>query len=291
MEFSPLAQGIVNGLLIGGLYALMAMGVAMIFGTMNVVNFAHGEFVMLGMFATYWFHYYTQRDPLLVALAVVPLLYLFGVLVQKTLIERIVEESHETQIIMTLGISTLLLNGALLLWGPEYRSVRTAYTFSVWDTGIVQIPVPRLVAFLMAVLLSAALWLFLTRSDLGRALRATAENREWAILMGIPTAHVNAMSFGIGIALAAAAGALITPFFNTYPRAGAFFGLIAYIVTVLGGMGNILGAAVAGLVVGVVESLTAQFLAIDLSLLGVFIIFILVLLFQPTGILGRGRRY
>ncbi len=291
MDLTPFAQAVVNGLLMGGLYALVAVGLTIIFGTMNVVNFAHGEFVMLGMFATYWLHYFTGVDPLLLIFAVPPLMFLFGALVQRVLIQRVVAEPHETQILLTLGVSVLLMNGALLLWGPEPRAVPTPYSFAALSLWTVRIPLPRLIAFLVALLLAAVLWAFLTKTDLGRALRATSENRDWAILMGIDPVKMYVLAFGIGIALAAAAGTLMTPFFNTYPRAGVFFGMIAFVVVVLGGMGNILGAVLGALVIGVTESLTGQFVALDLSMFGVFVIFLLVLIFKPTGIIGGGRLY
>ncbi len=291
MDVTPFAQAVVNGLMMGGLYALVAVGLTIIFGTMNVVNFAHGEFVMIGMFVTYWLFKFTGLDPLLLIFAVMPIMFLFGALVQRTLIQRVVSEPHETQILLTLGISVLLMNTALLLWGPEPRSIPTPYAFSALTLGGLHIPVARLIAFAVAMLLAAILWGFLTRTDLGRALRATSENKEWATLMGIDTVKMYVLAFGIGIALAAAAGTLMTPFFNTFPRAGVFFGTIAFVVVVLGGMGNIAGAVLGALVIGVTESLTGQFLALDLSMFGVFVIFLLVLIFKPTGIIGGGRLY
>jgi len=291
MDVTPFAQAVVNGLLMGGLYALVAVGLTIIFGTMNVVNFAHGEFLMLGMFGTYWLNRYTGLDPLILIFIVVPIMFLFGALVQRILIQRVVSDPHETQILLTLGISVLLMNTALLLWGPEPRSVPTPYTFAALNLGTVHVPLPRLIAFVFAVALAITLWLFLTKTDLGRALRATSENKDWATLMGIDTIRMYMIAFGIGVALAAAAGALMTPFFNTFPRAGVFFGVIAFVVVVLGGMGNIVGALLGALVIGVTESLTGQFVALDLSMFGVFVIFILVLIFRPTGIIGGGRLY
>jgi branched-chain amino acid transport system permease protein len=291
MDITPFAQAVVNGLLMGGLYALVAVGLTIIFGTMNVVNFAHGEFLMIGMFVTYWLNRYTGLDPLILIFIAVPVMFLFGALVERTLIQRVVSDPHETQILLTLGISVLLMNTALLLWGPEPRSIPTPYTFAALNLGAVHVPLPRLIAFVVAVSLVAILWLFLTKTDLGRALRATSENKDWATLMGIDSAKMYMIAFGIGIALAAAAGTLMTPFFNTFPRAGVFFGVIAFVVVVLGGMGNVVGALLGALVIGITESLTGQFVALDLSMFGVFVIFILVLIFRPTGIIGGGRLY
>jgi branched-chain amino acid transport system permease protein len=188
-----------------------------------------------------------------------------------------------------LGISVLMANGVLLIMGPNYHVVSTPYRFNALTIGPIAIPLARLIAFAMAVLLAAVLGLFLTKTDLGRALRATAENPDWAVLMGIDSAKIFMISFGIGVALAAAAGALMTPFYNTYPTVGENFGMLAYVVVVLGGLGNVPGAVLGALVIGVTESLTAQFVALDLALFGVYVIFILVLLFRPTGIIGGGR--
>jgi branched-chain amino acid transport system permease protein len=291
MDVEIVLQAIVNGLMMGGVYALIAVGLTLIFGVMNVVNFAHGEFVMLGMVMTYLLHLFLGMDPGVSILLVIPVMLGVGALIQKGLISRVIGQPDEAQILLTLGLSVLLINIALLFLGPDYRSVKTSYKLSVWAVGPVLFSVPRLLAFVVAMAFSGILWLFLTRTDLGKGLRAVAEKPEVAILMGINPKKMHALAFGIGISLAAGAGSILTPFFYTFPSVGGMFVLIAFVVVVLGGMGNIPGAILGALAIGVTESLTAQFVALDLAMLGVFIIFVLVLVFKPSGILGKGKVY
>ncbi len=291
MDVEIVLQAIVNGLMMGGVYALIAVGLTLIFGVMNVVNFAHGEFVMLGMVITYLLHHFLGMDPGVSILLVIPVMLGVGALIQKGLISRVIGQPDEAQILLTLGLSVLLINIALLFLGPDYRSVKTGYKLSVWAVGPVLFSVPRLLAFIVAMAFSGILWLFLTRTDLGKGLRAVAEKPEVAILMGINPKRMHALAFGIGISLAAGAGSILTPFFYTFPSVGGMFVLIAFVVVVLGGMGNIPGAILGALAIGVTESLTSQFLALDLAMLGVFIIFVLVLVFKPSGILGKGKVY
>jgi branched-chain amino acid transport system permease protein len=291
MDILIVLQAIVNGLLMGGVYALVAVGLTLIFGVMNVVNFAHGEFVMLGMVITYLIHSLFGIDPDVSILLVIPVMFGVGAFIQKTLITRVVGQSDEAQILLTLALSVLLTNLVLLFLGPDYRSVKTAYKLSVWAIGPILLPVPRVIAFIVAMAFSALLWIFLTWTNLGKGLRAVAEKPEVAILMGINPRKMHWLAFGIGIALAAGAGSVITPFFYTFPSVGGMFVIIAFVVVVLGGMGNIPGAIIGALVIGVTESLSSQFLALDLAMLGVFIIFVFVLVFKPAGILGKGKAY
>lgn len=291
MDVVIVLQSVVNGLLMGGVYALVAVGLTLIFGVMNVVNFAHGEFVMLGMVLTYLIHLLFGLDPGVSILLVIPVMFGVGALIQKTLISRVVGQPDEAQILLTLALSVLLTNLVLLFLGPDYRSVKTAYKLSVWAIGPLLLPVPRVIAFIVAMAFSALLWIFLTRTDLGKGLRAVAEKPEVATLMGINPRKMHWLAFAIGIAMAAGAGAVITPFFYTFPSVGGMFVIIAFVVVVLGGMGNIPGAIIGALVIGVTESLSSQFLALDLAMLGVFIIFVFVLVFKPAGILGRGKAY
>ena len=291
MDVEIVLQAIVNGLMMGGVYALIAVGLTLIFGVMNVVNFAHGEFVMLGMVMTYLLHHFLGMDPGVSILLVIPVMLGVGALIQKGLISRVIGQPDEAQILLTLGLSVLLINLALLFLGPDYRSIKTGYKLSVWAVGPVLFSVPRLLAFFVAMAFSGILWLFLTRTDLGKGLRAVAEKPEVATLMGINPRKMHALAFGIGISMAAGAGSILTPFFYTFPSVGGMFVLTAFVVVVLGGMGNIPGAILGALAIGVTESLTSQFVALDLAMLGVFIIFVLVLVFKPSGILGKGKVY
>jgi len=277
--------------MMGGVYALIAVGLTLIFGVMNVVNFAHGEFVMLGMVLTYLLHHYLGWDPGVSILFVIPIMLGVGALIQKTLISRVIGKPDEAQILLTLALSVLLANAVLLFMGPDYLTVKTPYKLSVVALGPIVFLVPRLIAFIVGLTFSWVLWLFLNRTNLGKGLRAVAEKPEVATLMGINPKRMHWLAFGIGISLAAGAGSVLTPFFYTFPSVGGMFVLIAFVVVVLGGMGNIPGAILGALVIGITESLTAQFLALDLAMLGVFVIFVLVLVFKPSGILGKGKLY
>jgi branched-chain amino acid transport system permease protein len=291
MQVIILIQAVVNGIMIGGVYALIAVGLTLIFGVMNVINFAHGEYVMLGMFATYIVHSLLRFDPNLSIVVTVPIMFGLGVLIQRTLIARVVGMPDESQILLTLGISVLLINLTLLIMGADPHSIKTSYKFSSIQIGAILIMLPRFIAFSVAMVASIILWLFLSRTEIGRGLRAVAEKPEVAILMGIDPKKMHWLAFGIGIALAGVAGTVVTPFRYIYPNVGQSYVLIAFVVVVLGGMGNIPGAILGALVIGVTESLTAQYVALDLSMLGPYIIFVLVLLFKPTGILGKGKAY
>lgn len=291
MDIQIVLQLLVNGIMMGGVYAVVAVGLTLIFGVMNVVNFAHGEFVMLGMVLTYLIHLLFGLDPGVSILLVIPVMFGMGVLIQKTLINRLLGQPDEAQILLTLGLSVLLTNLVLLFLGPDYRSVKTTYQLSVWAVGPFLLPVPRVIAFILGMAFSGLLWLFLTRTELGKGLRAVAEKPEVATLMGINPQKMHWLAFGIGIAMAAGAGSVITPFYYTFPSVGGTFVIVAFVVVVLGGMGNIPGAILGALVIGVAESLTSQFLALDLNMLGVFIIFVFVLVFKPAGILGKGKAY
>ena len=284
-------QAVVNGIMIGGIYALISVGLTLIFGVMDVVNFAQGEFVMLGMFVTYLLHILLGLDPIVSIIIALPIMFCLGALVQKTLIARVVGLPHEAQILLTLGISLLLMNLTLLIMGADPHSIKTSYKFSSIQIGPIMIMLPRFIAFGVAMIASIILWLFMSRTKLGRGLRAVAEKPEVAILMGINPKKMHWLAFGVGIALAGVAGTVVTPFRYIYPNVGQVYVLIAFVVVVLGGMGDIPGAILGAFVIGVTESLTSQYVALDLAMLGPYIIFILVLLFKPTGILGKGRAY
>lgn len=282
-------QTAMNGILIGGVYAVVAVGLTLIFGVMNVVNFAQGEFLMLGMFVTFILSHGTGLDPYAFVIVAAVLFFLVGYVLERLLIHQTIDRGHETQILVTLGLSVFLKSLALVVWGPNYRSAVVPYRLKSLYAGGVLISYPRLLAFLVAVVVMIALWLFLNRTELGRAMKACAESRKSAALMGINPKLMYGLAFGLGIMLAAVAGVSLVPFYYVFPDVGVFFGLIAFVVVVLGGLGDILGAMVAAVLIGMIESLTGQYLALDLSHLGVFVVFVLVLLFRPQGLIrGKG---
>jgi branched-chain amino acid transport system permease protein len=285
-----IAQALVNGLLIGGIYALVSIGVTLIFGVVKIVNFAQGEFMMLGMYTTYWLATRFGMDPTLSLVVSMPLLFAIGVLLQRFLIRRVLGLGDLPQIFLTFALSLLLINLAQLLFTADYRTVHTSYTDSAIHIGPVYVGVARLIAFALAMLLSGALELFLRATDLGKAMRASAQNRDVAMLMGINPDHVFNMALGLSLAFAGAAGSLIMPFYPAYPAAGQAFVLMAFVAVVLGTLGNVRGALIAGLMMGMAESLGIQFVGADSGLIVVFLVLLLTLGFRPSGLFGGQTR-
>ena len=286
MELTTFLQALITGILMAGIYALVGIGLTLIFGVVRIVNFAHGEFVMLGMYLTFWLWKLWGIDPYLSLLITMPLLFCFGVLVQRFLLQPILRAPDLAQIFMTIGLSVILMNVALLLFTADFRSVKLSYSEWVWRLGGVSVPVTRLLAFLGAILLAGLLTLFLTKTDMGKALRAVAQDREVSMLLGINPQRMYLLAVGLGAALAGAAGSLIVPFFYVFPTVGAVFGLIAFVVVILGTLGSIEGALLASLIVGVAESLGILFAGADLGLVVVFAILVAALVFRPSGLLG-----
>jgi branched-chain amino acid transport system permease protein len=281
---TTLVQAVINGLLIGGIYALVSIGVTLIFGVVKIVNFAQGEFVMIGMYITYYLATQFGLSPLLSLLISMPVLFLVGMMMQHFLIRRVLGENDMPQIFLTFALSLFLMNITLLLFTANYRTVHTWYSDeSIFFAGL-NFPVAKVIAFSVAMILSGLLWLFLHRTDLGKAMRAASQNREVAMLMGINPNMVFAVALGIALALAGAAGSLLMPFYPAYPMAGQVFVLMAFVAVVLGTLGNVPGAFVASLMMGVAESLGIQFVGADSGLLVVFALLLLTLALRPSGL-------
>jgi branched-chain amino acid transport system permease protein len=287
MNLNFVLQSLLNGLLIGGVYSLIAIGLTLIFGVMKVINFAHGAVMMLGMYCTYWLFVFLKVNPYLSILLVIPILFIIGAAFQKFLINPIIKAPGHNQLFLTLGVSLFLQNMAVFLWSPDYRVLKTHYANITYYIGDISISLGHLLAFGLAVLFAAILYVILTRTDLGRAIRAASEEPQGAMLMGINIKQIYWISFGIGSACAGVSGAAITTFFPIYPYVGDIFVLTAYVVVVLGGLGSVLGAFVGGLIIGVADSIGAMFLPGAMKSILSFIIFILILLFKPTGLFGR----
>lgn len=284
---ATILQLIVSGAMLGGVYALMSIGLTLVFGVLRVVNFAHGEYMMLAMYAVFWLFATLSLDPYLSALLVLPAAYLFGMLTERLFLRPTLEAAHVVQVFVTLGISVFLQNVALLLWTADFRSVRVPYASTIFELGPILLPASRLIAFTVAMLVALALGLVLKHTYMGMAIRATAQDRRCARLMGVDVDRVYSVTFATGSALVALAGVLLMPLYPVNPFTGAEMILVAFVVVVMGGMGSILGAVVAGLLIGMVESLSAYWLGSEVKQLVYFIAFLLVLIAMPAGLFGK----
>ncbi len=280
-------QAIVSGILIGGVYSLVAVGLTLIFGVMKIINFAHGSFMMLGMFTTYWGYVLLGIDPYLSLLLSIPLLFVLGLLIEHFLIAQVLNAPEYNQLLLTLGISLFIENFALFLWSPNYRILEVQYVKKAAMVGTLMISLPKVIAFLFAIGLTALLYYFLKSTDMGKAIRAASEEKEGAQTVGINLRRIYYLAFGIGTACVGAAGTLTAPFFYVNPHVGGIFVITAFVVVVLGGMGNFIGALIGGLIVGLVESVGAAFVPGQIKQFLIYFIFILVLLFKPQGLFGR----
>lgn len=282
-------QTFISGILLGGVYSFVALGLTLIFGVMKVINFAHGSLLMWAMYTSFWAHYYLKIDPYLSALITIPLFWGAGWLIQRLLIEPVLDAPEFTHILITLGLSTFLENLALFLWTSDYRSVKVSYQGQRLPLESISISFTSLMAFLFVIIGTFLLYYFLKKTDLGRAIRATAEEKEGAILMGINYKRVYCIAFGIGAACVGAAGSFITPIFFVDPLTGLSFILMAFVVVIMGGIGNFWGTLVCGLIVGVTESVGALFMPGSMKQALPFALLIVMILFKPTGLFGNKR--
>jgi branched-chain amino acid transport system permease protein len=279
----------INGLLLGGIYALISIGLTLIWGVMQIVSFAHGEYLMLGMYATFWLFHFFGMNPYVSLLFVAPMLFALGLLTQRIVIRPILDAPHVAQIFATVGVSIILQNVAQVLWKADYRSVQIHYTISNIKFHGLIISFPRLIAFAITIGMVVALFFFLKKTYLGKALRATAENKRAAQLMGINVNRLYYLALGIGNACVGIAGGILVPMYAVFPTVGQYFVLTAFVVVVLGGMGSMTGALVGGLLIGVVEAFSGFYLAPALKEVVYFLVFILILVFKPSGLLGKTK--
>lgn len=293
MDPLTLSFAVINGLLLGGIYGGVALGLSLIFGVMRVINFAHGSFLMLAMYCSYLLWASCGVHPYASILVTVPFLFAVGYMVQQVVIsplirrERALVVEPTSALLLTAGVYLVVDNGVLMAFGPDVRSVTTDITYeSIFVAGL-PINLARLIGFAAAILVAVALSFWLNHSDMGRAIRATAQNRDAAAMSGINVPRVYNITFGLGCAVLGLFGALLVPFFSITPTIGLSFGIKSFLVVVLGGIGSIPGSILGGLLLGVFESVASQFVTATSAAIFSFGLFIVILLMRPAGLMGR----
>jgi len=281
-----LLQQIVNSLLIGSVYALVAIGLTLIWGVMNVLNFAHGDFLMMGMFIAFWCYTLFKMDPLFSIPVCAALLFLLGLGVYRFIISKVMKGPGLAQLVVTFGVSIFLANLAVMLWTPDFRLIEKPLLTGTWSLGNVQLSIPKFAASVGSVVVSAAVFLFLKRTRTGKAILAVEMNRDAALLMGINTERINSLSFGIGSALVGIAGAFLSMYYYIYPQVGGLFGLISFCIVALGGFGSIEGAFIAGILIGLVQTLGGYFFDPAYKYALVFLVYLITVWIRPQGLMG-----
>ena len=282
-------QAIISGILVGGVLGLVSMGLSLVFGVVRIVNFAHGELVMLGMYGTFLLYNGVSIPPPFSILIVAPILFVFGALLYRVLFEPVVLGSTELlpQLSLTVGISFALQTIAQWVFSPNHRSIQMSWTTTYYNVGEVFINQAQLIAFLVSLVVSFLLWLGLARTDIGRAMRAMVDDREVAQMMGINSRRIYASAVGASAALAGVGGNILMTYYPASPTVGLQFLPLAFVAVVMGGMGNVLGAFVGGIIVGVVQQVTGVYVAFQLQNAGLMLVFIAVLLLRPSGLFGK----
>jgi branched-chain amino acid transport system permease protein len=294
-------QTLISGFLLGGLYALIGLGMALIMGVMKIINLAHGDLMMVAMYIAYYLFTLFQIDPYLAIFVATPLLFFFGIGLQKYLINPVMKVESilpHNQVILTVGIGMILSNLATVLFTSNYRSTPVSYASTAfyltdyWKDAPIELSLsaPWSISFVMAVIITICLWFFLTKTDTGKSIRATAQDIDAALLMGVNVRRMRVVTFGIGAALVAGAGCLFLPIYYLYPSLGKQFTNVGFVITVLGGMGSTEGAIVGGIILGVFESMTATYLGMGWAPVGRFLIFVAALVFLPGGVASILRK-
>jgi len=289
LDATILLAAAINGLLIGGIYTLVASGLTLIYGVLHIINFAHGSMLMLAMFGVFFLLTKAGVDPYAALVVMVPAMFALGYLLYRGVIGRFSSGKDENILLITLGLSILIENLALMFFKGDTRTISVAYSDKMVELGPLLVSLPKIISFVAAMVLCGVLGLWMQRSDMGKAIRAVAKERMGARLVGIDVDRVFAVSYGIGLATLGAAACLLMPIFYVSPSIGHVFVIVAFTVVVLGGMGSFLGAVVGGLIVGLTESFGGLFLGESLGQIGISLIFILILLFRPQGLFGGGK--
>ena len=284
---SLILPAVLSGLTMGAVYALVALGLTLIYGVLHIINFAHGSLLMLALYAAYFLFVHMGVDPYLAIPILLPVFFCLGYVLQRWLIAPMSGGSEQNVLLVTLALALIIDNLALYFWTSNTRSVDIPYAYNTVEFLGAYLPLGRVIAFFAAIAAAPLLWLFMTRTRTGSAIRAVAIEKRGAEIVGIDVNHTYAICFGIGTACVALAACLLLPTFYVTPQVGYSFVLVAFTTVVLGGMGSLPGALIAGLLLGVIESLCGLFLGESLGQIGIFIAFILILLFKPSGLLGR----
>ena len=272
--------------MIGFMYSLVAIGLTLIWGVMNIVNFAHGDFLMIGMFTSFWLFTVYGIDPLFSIPICFLLLFVMGVAIYRFIVSKVMKGPMLAQLVVTFGVSIFLSNLAVYLWTPDFRLIPTTFLQGTWDIGGISISIPKAIASIGSIITSICLFLFMKKTKTGKAILATEMNRESALLMGINTERINSLSFGIGAALVGVAGAFLSTYYYIYPQVGGLFGTIAFAVVALGGFGSIEGAFIAGILVGLAQTLGGFYFDPSYKYAIVFMIYLITIWIRPQGLLG-----
>ena len=283
---SLLPAGIINGLMFGAIYALVALGLTLIYGVLHIINFAHGAMLMLAMYMAYFLFKILNIDPYVAILIVTPAGFVFGYTIYRWGIGKLSGGRDQNILLITLGLSIILENSALVFFTGDQQTISLPYSYEAFDLGFLYLSYPKVISFVASLVICLLLWMLMTLTDLGKAIRAVAKQREGARLVGIDVEHVFAVTFGIGVACLGAAGCMLLPIFYVDPYTGNIFVIVAFTIVVLGGMGSIVGALLGGFIIGITESMGGLILGESLGQVGISLIFILILIFRPTGIFG-----
>jgi branched-chain amino acid transport system permease protein len=294
-------QTLIAGFLLGGLYGLIGLGMALIMGVMRVINLAHGDFMMIAMYIAYWLFTFYGLDPYLSVFVAAPVLFLFGLAIQKYLLTPVMKVESilpHNLVILTVGLAMVFSNLATVFFTGDYRSTPVSYASNAWyltdmwpaSPIELSLSMPWTLSFVIAIIITIALWIFLSKTDTGKSIRATSQDLDAALLMGVNVNRVRMVTFGIGLVLVAAAGCLFIPIYYLYPALGRQFTNVGFVITVIGGMGSTNGAVIGGLILGIFESMTSTYIGMGWAPAGRFAIFVAALVFLPGGVASILRK-